>query len=57
MSPTLLTIAICIALLGVAIMLLGVKALFVKGGSFPSPHAHDNPALRQRGVGCHRDSD
>ncbi len=43
------------SLLGIAVVLLGVKALFVKGGQFPSGHAHDNSELRRRGVGCHRD--
>lgn len=39
-------------LLLVAIILLGVKVFFVKGGRFPSGHAHDIPALRRKGVGC-----
>lgn len=28
-------------LLAIAFLLLGVKVLFVKGGKFPSGHAHD----------------
>ena len=52
---TLLSIALAAGLLGIAVVLLGVKALFVKGGQFPSGHAHDNSELRRRGVGCHRD--
>lgn len=44
-------------LTGVAVVLLGVKVFFVKGGRFPSQHAHDNPELRRRGVGCHRSGD
>ncbi len=55
MSLILLTLALCVLLVGVAVVLLGVRVLFVRGGRFPSPHAHDNPALRSRGVGCHLD--
>lgn len=39
---------VTIILLGVAVILLGVKALFVKGGKFPSGHAHDIPGLQKR---------
>ncbi|MDE6153260.1 MAG: hypothetical protein K2G21_03825 [Muribaculaceae bacterium] len=46
-----------IGLLAVAFLLLGVKVLFVKGSKFPSGHAHDNEALRRKGIGCHRDSE
>lgn len=52
---TLLSIALAALLLGIAVMMLGVKVLFVKGGQFPSGHAHDNKELRRRGIGCHRD--
>lgn len=44
-------------LLLVAVLLLGIKVLFVKGGTFPSGHAHDIKQLRDRGIGCaHSDS-
>lgn len=44
-----LKIALISALLiAVAIVLLGVKALFVKGGRFPRGHAHDLPALKKK---------
>lgn len=52
-----LTAVIAALLLGLCIVLLGVKVLFVKGGKFPSGHVHDNPALRQRGLSCHRGDD
>lgn len=41
-----------IVLLLVAVLLLGVKALFVKGGRFPSGHVKDIPALRKKNIGC-----
>ncbi len=43
---------ITVVLLAVAVLLLGVKIFFVKGGKFPSGHVHDNPHLRKRGIGC-----
>ncbi len=47
MSPT---IILTIALLALAIVLMGVKALFVKGGRFPQAHSHElrDIARRQR---------
>lgn len=39
-------------LLAIAIVLLGVKVLFVKGGKFPSGHVRDSEHLRRRGIGC-----
>ena len=39
-----------VVLLAVAVVMLGVKVLFVKGGKFPSGHVHDLPALRDKGV-------
>lgn len=39
---------VTIALLAVAVCLLGVKALFVKGGKFPSGHVHDLPGLQKK---------
>ena len=41
-------IVITLALLFAAVLLLGVKALFVKGGRFPSGHIHDLTGLRKQ---------
>ena len=49
---TALIVILSIAIMGIAVVLLGVKVLFVKGGRFPSGHAHDHPELRKRGIGC-----
>ncbi len=46
------TLVLTIAFLLIAVVLLGVKVMFVKGGRFPSGHVHDIPALRDRGIGC-----
>lgn len=41
-----------------AVVLLGVKVLFIKGSRFPSGHIGSNPALLKRGIRCesHRES-
>ncbi len=57
MMQILVPVILSVVLVGLAVVLLGVKVLFVKGGRFPSGHAHDNPELRRRGVGCHRGGD
>jgi len=41
-----------LALIALAVLLLGVKVFFVKGGRFPRTHIHDNQALRRRGIKC-----
>ena len=45
-------VVLTVLLIGLAVVLLGVKVLFVKGGKFPSGHVHQNEALRRRGIGC-----
>ena len=52
MKTLLITVLSAVILVGIAIVALGVKGLFVKGGRFPSGHAHDLPELRRRGIGC-----
>lgn len=52
-----ITLLAAALLTGGCVLLLGVKVFFVKGGRFPSGHAHDSEALRRKGVGCHRRPD
>jgi hypothetical protein len=47
-----LLIVLTILLLAIAVVLLGVKVLFVKGGRFPSGHVGDSAALRAKGITC-----
>lgn len=47
---SMLIIAICVAL-------LGVKLLVRKDGRFSSQHVHDNPGLRKKGIHCVIDQD
>lgn len=48
MKTLLVTLVAAVVLLALALALLGVKALFVKGGEFPSGHVHDLPRLKRR---------
>ena len=41
-----------IMLLLVAVVMLGVKVLFVKGSKFPDGHVHSSPQLQKRGIRC-----
>ncbi len=51
------TLLLTMALIAVAVMLLGVKIFFVKGGRFPNTHIHDNAEMKKRGISCARDSE
>jgi hypothetical protein len=44
-----------ILLIALAVILLGVKIFFVKGGRFPNTHIHSNPEMRKRGITCAQD--
>jgi hypothetical protein len=46
-----------LAIVGLAVLLLGIKIFFVKGGRFPNTHIHDNPEMRKRGITCARDKE
>ncbi len=45
-------VVISVIFVTLAVLLLGVKVFFVKGGLFPSGHVHDVPALRDKNVTC-----
>ncbi|MDE6224784.1 MAG: hypothetical protein K2M25_01445 [Muribaculaceae bacterium] len=46
------TLLLTLGLLLIAVLLLGCRVLFVKGGKFPSGHAHDIPTLKKRDTRC-----
>lgn len=43
---------LAIFLVGIAVILLGIRVLFVKNGKFPSGHVKDIPALRKKNIHC-----
>ena len=42
------TLILTLILVALAMVLLGVRVLFVKGGKFPNSHAHNIPALKKK---------
>ena len=54
MTEILITSVLIIA---IAMMLLSVKVIFKKNGSFTSQHIHDSKAMRDRGIQCVIDQD
>ncbi|MDE6397608.1 MAG: hypothetical protein K2K84_10085 [Muribaculaceae bacterium] len=48
MKVILLTVGLAVFLVLIALLLLGVKALFVKGGRFPSSHVCGNAQIQRR---------
>lgn len=51
------TLLLTVGLIALAVILLGVKIFFVKGGKFPNTHIHANPEMKKRGITCARDSE
>ena len=51
------TLILTLVIVAVAVVLLGVKIFFVKGGRFPNTHIHDNPEMRKRGITCAKDKE
>lgn len=45
-------VILCILLVGIAVLLLGVRIFFVKGGKFPNTHIHGNKEMQKRGISC-----
>ena len=41
-----------VGFVAMAVVLLGIRVFFVKGGRFPSSHISDNRHLRKKGIVC-----
>jgi len=50
-------LVLTLVLMLLAILLMGVKVFFVKGGRFPNSHIHGNAEMRKRGIKCARDDE
>lgn len=46
------TILLGIAILFIAVLLMGVKVFFTKSGKFPNTHVSGNKAMRERNISC-----
>ena len=51
------TLLLALVIVGLAVLLLGVKVFFVKGGRFPNSHIDANPEMRKRGIKCAKDDE
>ncbi len=51
------TLLFTVLLLLAAVLLLGVRIFFTRGGRFPNTHIHGNAEMRRRGITCARDPD
>ena len=51
------TLLLVLVIVGISVLLLGVRVFFVKGGRFPNTHVSGNKALRQKGIGCVQSQD
>ena len=45
-----IVLILSLALVGLAVLLLGVRVFFVEGGEFPKTEIEDQPALRAKGL-------
>lgn len=46
------TLIITALLLGISILLLGIRIFFKKGGKFPNIHIGGSKVMRDRGISC-----
>jgi hypothetical protein len=46
------TIFITILIVAIAVLLLGFRVFFVKGGKFPSMHISSNKEMKRKGISC-----
>ncbi len=46
-----------VIILALAFLLLGIKTLIKKNGTFPSGHIGDNEALKKKGISCAKSQD
>jgi phosphotransferase system glucose/maltose/N-acetylglucosamine-specific IIC component len=51
------TLLLSVLIIAIAAILLGVKVIFRKNGTFSSMHIHDSEAMRERGIHCVIDQD
>ena len=45
-------VLLTLMIVGIAVLLLGVKVFFTKDGRFPNTHVSGNKAMRDRGIFC-----
>lgn len=53
----LITLLTSLLIVAICVVLLAVKILFVRGGTFPNTHISGSKAMRERGIGCVQSQD
>ena len=51
------TLLLSVLIIAIAMLLLGVRVIFKKGGEFQSQHISDNAYLKEKGIHCVIDQD
>ena len=46
------TILVSVIIIAIAVLLLGIRVFFVKGGKFPSMHFSSNKNMQKKGISC-----
>lgn len=46
------TFILILIIVGISVLLLGIKIFFTKNGKFPETHVSHNKALQKKGVTC-----
>ncbi len=46
------TILVSVIIIAIAVLLLGIRVFFVKGGKFPSMHISSNKNMQKKGISC-----
>ncbi|GAB6010834.1 hypothetical protein [Viscerimonas tarda] len=53
----LVTVIITTIIIGIVVLLLGVKIFFTKNGTFPNGHVDGNRAMQEKGITCAKSQD
>lgn len=46
------TFVFVLAIIGICVLLIGIRIFFVRGGKFPNTHVEGNIALKEKGIQC-----
>ena len=51
------TLLVTLAILLIAVLLMGIRVFFTKSGKFPNTHIGKNKAMKERGITCAKSQD
>lgn len=50
-------VLLTLVIVGISVLLIGIKVFFTKNGKFPETHIGRNAAMRKRGIHCVKTQD